>query len=142
MGLYEQWSDLTVAEKAFLAMNPHLAPTIYRSKDIAYNETTARFGYNGRNDNSDAFRHCFWSAYLAREMGYLRAWQYTSAHEYGSPHPSESRMDLHNNSIGLTIGGGDLRNILPDWTGFPDSNSQLSNACYSALNAGKLQTAP
>ena len=71
MGVYEQWNNLTPAEKAVITAltlrNPAAPLIIKNSKDVAFNETTAKFGYNGRNDKSDAFRHCFWSATLARD---------------------------------------------------------------------------
>ena len=52
-----------------------------KSRDIAYSETTKRFGHNGRNDKSYAFRHCFWSATLSRDIGYKNALEFTNAHE-------------------------------------------------------------
>ncbi|MBK7708626.1 MAG: hypothetical protein IPJ30_23425 [Acidobacteria bacterium] len=59
----------------------------------------------GHNDRSDAFRHCFWSAILSRDIGYYWAKSFTTAHESnpGQP-PEEKEMDLHNNSVGLNIG--------------------------------------
>ncbi|WP_433963224.1 DUF6973 domain-containing protein [Vibrio parahaemolyticus] len=35
-----------------------------KAKDVAFFETESRFGINGHNDKSDAFRHCYWSARL------------------------------------------------------------------------------
>lgn len=137
MGAYEQWSRLTPAEKAVIASmgaNPLTAikiPLVKMSKDTAFNETTSRFGYNGHNDRSDAFRHCFWSAVLARDIGYYWAKAFTDAHESnpGQP-PEEKEMDLHNNSVGLNIGFHYF---------IPDSNSSLSDKCFKALQNGELK---
>ncbi|MBD8512091.1 hypothetical protein L6J37_04400 [Photobacterium sp. WH77] len=82
---------------------------------------------NGRNDASDAFRHCFWSALMARDLGYMNAQRFTNAHESSPDNPfMEKKMDLHNNDVGLRIGarGG--------------SDSSLSNACMAALQGGEL----
>ena len=97
-------------------------------RDIAYSETTKRFGRNGRNDKSDAFRHCFWSATLSRDIGYKNALEFTNTHESSPLNIAEEKtMDFHNNSDGLRIG-------------IPNSdNTKLSKMCNDALSAGKLK---
>ena len=66
---------------------------------------------SGRNTVSDAFRHCFWSALPARDIGYASALRYTNAHEaFAGNFGCEKIMDLHNNAVGLRIsrfGGSD-----------------------------------
>ena len=59
---YKQWEKLTPMEKLYIATNPHHAFAIRASKKKAFAETLNRFGHNGHNDESDAFRHCFWSS--------------------------------------------------------------------------------
>src|SRR5688572_20220382 len=125
MGAYEQWSNLTPAEKAVIAAmasNPLTMakiPFIKMSKDTAYNETIKRFGRNGRNDRTDAFRHCFWSSILSRDIGYFWAKAFTDAHETNPDNPAdEKEMDLHNNSVGLKIGF---------FYFIPDSDTNLSD---------------
>jgi hypothetical protein len=133
MGAYESWNELTPAEKAVIvAMGPIKAVFVKKSKDTAFNETSRRFGYNGHNDKSDAFRHCFWSSILSRDIGYFWAKAFTDAHETkeGQP-PEEKAMDLHNNSVGLEIGF---------YYFIPDSNKALSDQCYKALQDGKLKS--
>lgn len=101
--------------------------TIKESRDIAFAETKRLFGVNGRNDKSDAFRHCFWSALLARDLGLKNAETFTTAHEsYPNNPDNEKRMDIINNSVGLMIGkhGG--------------NNQHLSTQCLSALMNGRL----
>ncbi len=54
---------------------------------------------------ADALRHCYLAAMLARDIGYTDAMDVLVAHEmnadWGTP---ASRMDLHNNAVGLEIG--------------------------------------
>ena len=138
MGAYDQWNKLTPAEKAVLAwltsQNPAAPLIIKNSKDTAFAETSLRFGKNGHNDRSDAFRHCFWSSLLSRDLGFFGAKAFTDAHESDPANPpGEKAMDLHNNAVGLKIGF---------FYFIPDSNSALSEKCFKALQNGELQTAP
>lgn len=126
--LYAQYNELTAQEKAYIRLHPHHALTIKMSKATVESETRKRFGFSGHNDQTDAFRHCLWSAILARDLGYNNSLEFTTAHENWKSNPiGEKRMDLHNNSIGLSIGqsGGD--------------NDSLSQKCFEALNSKKLK---
>lgn len=125
---YEQFKRLTPQEQSYIRSHPHHAITIKESKETAFAETKARFGRNGHNDKSDAFRHCFWAAILARDLGYANAMVFTTAHE-SSPtnNPGEKAMDLHNNRIGLRIGQG------------KGSDKSISVRCYAALASGQLK---
>ncbi len=125
---YDQFKQLTPQEQQYITAHPHHVFAIKSSKEAAFQETKKRFGFNGRNDKSDAFRHCFWSAVLAREIGYAGALQFTTAHESSPLNPKdEKEMDLHNNEVGLSIGrtGG--------------SDQALSQRCMAALIAGQLK---
>jgi len=86
-------------------------------------------GHNGHKDASDAFRHCYWSALITREIGENEALKFTTMHE-SSPlnAPIERNMDLHNNRIGIDIGknGG--------------SDMLIANRCVEALKMGRLTT--
>lgn len=154
MGVYEEWNRLTPAEKAYIATHPEHAVIIRSSKQTAFDETQRRFGRNGHNDESDAFRHCFWAAILARDLNYMNAYWFTTAHESDPNNdPTEREMDLHNNGVGLTIGRlffVPLRTINPiagplmDVTEFAigrlvRSNRTISDRCYSALVDGELR---
>ncbi len=126
--MYEQYNNLTPQEQIYFISHPHHILAIKKSKEKAFAETIQYFGVNGRNDKSDAFRHCFWSAILARELGYHNALQFTNAHESDPRNLSDEKaMDLHNNSTGLSIGrtGG--------------NNNFLSGRCMAALLNGKLK---
>ncbi len=132
MGMYDQWGQLTPAEKGVIAgMGLIKAALVKMSKDTAFNEAVRRFGYQGHNDKCDAFRHCFWSAVLARDIGSFWAKLFTDAHETkeGQP-PEEKEMDLHNNAVGLKIGF---------YYFIPDSNDTLSEKCFQALQNGELK---
>ncbi len=125
---YEQYDVLTDAEKSYFKLHPHHIKTIKDSKKTAYDETKKRFGFNRRNDKSDAFRHCFWSAILAKDIGYKHALEFTTAHESAPKNdPHEKIMDLHNNAIGVHIGLS------------KQSNKTLSEYCFNALMAGRLK---
>ncbi|KKD00973.1 DUF6973 domain-containing protein [Photobacterium halotolerans] len=131
MSALKQYDRLTDAEKDYVKSNPFHVFSIKSAKEKAFEETSREFGKNGRNDASDAFRHCFWSALMARELGYMNAQRFTNAHESSPDNPfMEKKMDLHNNDVGLCIGarGG--------------SDRSLSNACMAALQGGELMIIP
>lgn len=112
----------------YIQKHPLDALTIKKAKEAAFAETTRRFGRNGHNDKSDAFRHCFWSALLARDIGYANALQLTTAHESSFTNdPAEKQMDLFNNSVGLGIGRAQ------------GADSILSIRCMAALDGGRLK---
>lgn len=126
--LLRQWQQLTPAEQAYLRSKPHHAFALREAREAAYEETTRRFGRNGHNNNADAFRHCFWSAILARELGYENALKFTTAHEAFPSNPAaEKSMDLFNNRIGLSIGRA------------KGTNQTISLRCMAALQSGKLK---
>ena len=121
------YMNSTDGEKEFLHHHPVDAIQIAWNKEKAFDETVRRFGHNGHNDASDAFRHCFWSALLMRDIGEADAREFTTLHE-SSPlnPPNEKAMDLHNNSVGIELGksGG--------------SDTVLSDKSFAALQAGRL----
>ncbi len=118
---YEQYKNLTQEEKEYVKLHPTHIFFLKESRELAFSETKRMFGIDGRNDKSDAFRHCYWSALLSRELGYINALKFTNAHESSPLNDSlEKAMDLHNNSVGLKIG----HNKLP--------SSPLSNECIAA----------
>jgi hypothetical protein len=127
-------SGLTPAEKIYLATHPHHISIIRENADKALAEAQRLFpGPSLHNGDGDSFRHCFWSALLARDIGKNNALQFTTAHEGYSANPSGERaMDLHNNGVGVGIGGAN--------TGASDG--AISLLCQNALATGKLKTAP
>ncbi|OIJ40934.1 DUF6973 domain-containing protein [Massilia timonae] len=120
--------NLSRSEKVYLMMYPEHATLIDEAARTATDETKRLFGRHDHNGQGDAFRHCFWSAILCREIGYNNALRYTSAHEdFPENPPEEKAMDLHNNAVGLSIGR------------IPTSNQLLGQLCISALRSGRLK---
>ncbi len=95
----------TPAEIALTLFYPVQAYLINRNASTAQTETTNRFGTNGLNDRSDAFRHAFWLAINTKNVGSFLALQFSNAHEQGVPSQFqlEKTMDLHNNAVGISL---------------------------------------
>lgn len=67
--------------------------------------TLWKFGRQGRNDTSDAFRHCTAAGALATRVGERRATGIGQLHENHVPSGDYERlMDIGNNAIGARIG--------------------------------------
>ncbi len=125
-------TNLTPDEKTFLIRNPNLVNIIKSDADKALTEARNRFPNTSlHNDSGDAFRHCYWSALLARDIGEKKAREFTNAHENwcGNP-PKDKAMDLHNNSTGIEIGKSQAKTI---------TDSIVSELCKKASDAGKLK---
>ena len=128
MGAYDKWNKLNPSEKLAVAAHPVLASVVPKAAENAFAETKSRFGHQGHNDKSDAFRHCYWSSLITRDAGVLAALSFTTAHEdFPENPPEEKEMDLHNNSVGIVIGISKAADKI------------LSDACYKALQDGKLK---
>lgn len=85
--------------------NPFSALKIRINKANAENITVTKYGYNGHNDKSDAFRHAYFQAINARACDETIARQFSNAHEETTPTALllEKQMDLHNNDIGFAV---------------------------------------
>lgn len=128
------FTDLTPGEKLYLITHPHHIGTIREDAHKALAEARVRYpGAGQHNGSGDAFRHCYWSALLARDIGGDNALAFTTAHEGYSDNPAgEREMDLHNNRVGVSIG--------VSLSGATDA--QLSNRCAQMVTTGVLMTAP
>jgi hypothetical protein len=94
-------------------------------------EAQNRFPESARIQGSsgDAFRHTYWSALLARDLGPAYAKRFTDAHENVERNPPDSKsMDLYNNMIGIQIG----------YANRTASDQELADLCERALRAGML----
>lgn len=102
------------------------------NKDDAENETENRFGFNGHNEKSDAFRHAFFNAMNTRDVGLVHTELFSNAHESEVPLilSLEKEMDLFNNSVGINIGKNESKFI---------SDKNLSNLVFKSLNDGELK---
>ena len=127
----EGFGDLTTQEKWLVAAFPARALIIYNNKELAETETINRFGNNGRNDKSDAFRHAFFNAMNSNDAGDTVARLFSNAHEseVTSNLILEVQMDLHNNNVGHTIG---------DDASIFISDQDLSSSVYQSLLNGLL----
>ncbi len=70
----------------------------------AYNMTERKFGRNGVDDISDAFRHAYLNAIMTRDVGYDFAKEIADNHELSPDGRGAMEMDLWNNRIGRDIG--------------------------------------
>ncbi len=122
------YSRLNEEERKYVLMNPVRSYVIKECQDDAERETERRFGYNGRNDETDAFRHCMWSGLISKRISHSEAIKFTTMHEMQDGNDfAEKSMDLHNNKIGAEIG----QNI--------GSERSIADECYKALQQGKLK---
>lgn len=81
----------------------------------------------------DAFRHCVWSACMAKVMGWWLAAVHGNLHEIGAPdqNPQRLRMDSHNNYWGRVVG---VNIAWWDWNWV----NTIVNNCKWLLNNGYL----
>jgi len=127
------FTGLTPREKLYLLTHPHHIGIIQEDANKALAEAGNHSLGGLHNGPADAFRHCYWSSLLARDIGPENALTFTSAHEaYGDNPEGEKTMDLHNNSVGVSIG---RRNPAA-------TDAVLVGECINALNNGQLQTTP
>lgn len=127
----EGFGDLTAQEKLLVIAFPAQALSIKANKEPAETETYARFGTNGLNDKSDAFRHAFFNAMNSNDVGFPIAKLFSDAHESEVPTAliKEKQMDLYNNDIGLDIGF---------YASALDSDTYLSDSVFTELTNGNL----
>ncbi|MDE7031071.1 MAG: hypothetical protein K2P63_14075 [Lachnospiraceae bacterium] len=112
--LYDKWGSLTDSEKALVVLYPTQALVIQSNAIKAMNSANSVYGHNGNGDVSDAYRHGYWNALNARDVGSGISEKFATAHEdisdeemntlyngfYGWQHRS---MDLHNNKVGREV---------------------------------------
>lgn len=112
-GIFDIWNSLTDSEKNLCIRYPFDALKVNTAKNIATEQTERKFGYSGLGDRSDAFRHGIWNAEMTVLIGKEKAELFATAHEDKDTTGTESdgfskeehkNMDLHNNSVGRSIG--------------------------------------
>lgn len=128
--------EMNDSEQALFKKNPKFAQAAI---DEAYFSTKIELliftHWPTYNDNSDAFRHCLWSALIAHKTTSDWAKLWTNAHEkveVGIDEDDTSvghRMDLFNNNVGISISKNN-----------PNKNlSFIINECVNSLKNGKLR---
>jgi hypothetical protein len=130
---YDRWKALTDKEREFILANPFSVGTIQDDVNKALAEAQRRYPGTVHNGEGDAFRHCYWSALLTRDVGAANAKAFTDAHEDKAGNPAgEKAMDLHNNGVGIDVGKANPK----------ASDSVMADRCADMLKMGRLQTAP
>lgn len=126
----KNYDKLNASEKLSLAMRPLSVGKVQDNAEKALAEAKNRFPRELHNGRGDAFRHCYWSALMTRDIGFLNTKSITDAHEDfpGNP-PAEKDMDLHNNMQGILIGLGHKKS----------SDKEIAGLCEAALRAGRLK---
>lgn len=111
------WNALTDSEKLLVIRYPFDALKVNTARNVATEQTEAKFGYSGLGDRSDAFRHGIWNAEMVILIGDEKAEMFATAHEDKDTQGVESdgyskeahkAMDLHNNEVGRSIGAAHL----------------------------------
>ena len=93
------------AEALLCILHPFDCAKVNRCADQAFMATVMRFGHQGLDDPSDAYRHCFLSCCMAQRIGARRAQQFGDAHEAFPGNPNcENKMDQANNATGRALG--------------------------------------
>lgn len=140
--MYDMWGKLTDSEKALVVTYPKEALAVQSNATKATNSTISTYGYNGNGDVSDAYRHGYWNALNARDVGSTIAEKFATAHEdisneemnryydsigyYGWQLRS---MDLHNNEVGRGV---------VSWTDVFTSDSTLSSRILEQIKKGNM----
>lgn len=138
--LYDTWGKLTDSEKSLVVTYPKEAVVIQSNATTASSSTKSIYGDNGNGDESDAYRHGYWNALNARDVGKTVAEAFATAHEdvsdeelqkiyngfYGWQHRS---MDLHNNEVGRGV---------VSWTDIFTSDSTLSSRILEQIEKGNM----
>ena len=97
-----QISNLTKGDREMIAKHPADALKVYQAKQKADDLSLKVFKQQGRNDESDAFRHFVWAALVTKELGQEKANEFLNAHEDEISQPlREKEMDTINNNFGV-----------------------------------------
>lgn len=138
-GLAVQKQDARADELLMAATDPLGALSVRGNADKAFAAAGATGLPGPRDGLRDAFRHTYWNALCARDIGAMRTSKFTTLHEVGmnpanDPHdpsydPIAIQMDLFNNRVGRQIG-----------TGNPFASDQdLAQLVQQALANGELR---
>lgn len=96
--------NLNAHEIALAVANPFDAIKVYNATNTATNTTLATFVNGGADhNNANAFKHSYWNALMAKEIGNLQAQLWGTAHEKSSTDELATEMDLANNKSGRMV---------------------------------------
>ncbi len=142
----QQDPELTLAERALIAMYPYNAAILNKNWPKAFQLANVYMGVTGAendglNDKKDAFRHAFFNAINTRDCLPSLAPTPTTASEivrrFGIAHESEvpqqlqleKTMDLFNNGIGISY----------CWNCYTTTDLSIATAIFDKLNNGDLR---
>ena len=93
---------------------------------IKTQELSDELGGGIHNGPADAFRHCYWSCLMSKEIGEEQSKKIGDIHEEcaSNQDPAEASMDLHNNAKGREIA----------------KNGDCEKGCKESLKKGELQS--
>ncbi|MDK8189201.1 hypothetical protein QP794_03780 [Paenibacillus sp. UMB7766-LJ446] len=134
--LVEGMVDLNSKEKELYAENPSRGFKAIVAGDEAAKYTEYKFGRNGHNDKTDAFRHAAWNIWIVGftdSVGWAKSW--TDAHETHAPgnQPAiEFNMDINNNTEGRV-------QAINSNISTSSSVTATRNAIKAVYKSGKLQ---
>jgi hypothetical protein len=137
--IVEKKAQLNSQEQALYNDSPSKGFKALIAGDEAYDVTNARFGTNGHNDKSDAYRHSAWNIFITAftngDSEWARLW--TNAHEFGvTDNPYwEQAMDLHNNYVGRNFADANKVNL-------NSSITAVRSVCDKAYFSGELKYLP
>ena len=130
-GYEDTYNTLSNDEKSFVFKHPTLA---YKFNNNANKAKKAVEHFPNKEDGyGDAVRHCYRCALNQVSAGYKSplAKDFGDAHENKPTNkPNAKKMDLHNNSIGYSLGNEAIKN---NW-----NEEELLNNVINAANNGKL----
>ena len=130
-------SGLTPAEVLYCLLHPVNCSKAWDCRDKAFQATVNRFGYQGRNDASDAFRHCYVSCCMAQKIGADAARKIGDAHEEDAKNPHcEKEMDLNNNATGRWLGASKPNGDCGTLCGSAPLQQQPSGSCKQCGTRG------
>ena len=120
------------AEEQLIKRYPVQAMLAWENQRLAEETTRQKFGYNGEDDCTDAFRHAYFNALNARDFGKRIAKLFSDAHETEVPPNKQYAipMDIHNNAVGHQVG---------DAAGLLTTAEDLSDEICQRLKLGKLK---
>lgn len=140
--MYDTWGTLTDSEKALVVTYPKEALAVQSNATKATESTISTYNRNGNGDVSDAYRHGYWNALNARDVGSTIAEKFATAHEDISDEEMNKyydtlgyygwqlrSMDLHNNEVGRGV---------VSWTDILTSDSTLSSRILEQIEKGNM----
>lgn len=140
----KSFKKLSCPEKWWVVWHPFVAKKAFNISHLARQKTDSIkqnkiLKGKGNGDQVDAFRHTFWMAKLANEIGWRRAKSLGRAHEKGNykdykkrrledgevPDKISSDMDYFNNDVGIELG--------------KNTNENLANKVVELVKMGKCK---